>query len=62
MAEHYAELSKTEDKILERVFEQIANEYYLTRNLVLTITGHKRLLDGDPVLQHLYGYAAQLYH
>jgi phosphoenolpyruvate carboxylase len=53
MAEHYVqELSKTEDKVrCERVFEQIANEYYLTRNLVLTITGHKRLLDGDPVLQ-----------
>ena len=41
-----------EDKArLERVFEQIANEYYLTRDLVLSITGHKRLLDGDPVLQ-----------
>ncbi len=53
MAEHYVqELSKPEDITrCERVFEQIANEYYLTRNLVLTITGHKRLLDGDPVLQ-----------
>jgi len=53
MAQHYVqELSKAEDKIrCERVFEQIANEYYLARNLVLTITGHKRLLDGDPVLQ-----------
>jgi phosphoenolpyruvate carboxylase len=53
MAEHYVqELAKPEDKArCERVFEQIANEYYLARNLVLTITGHKRLLDGDPVLQ-----------
>jgi phosphoenolpyruvate carboxylase len=53
MAEHYVhELSKTDDKVrCERVFEQIANEYYLTRNLVLSIADHKRLLDGDPVLQ-----------
>ena len=53
MARHYVEeLSKPEDMPrFERVFEQIANEYYLTRDLVLSITGHKRLLDGDPVLQ-----------
>jgi len=53
MAHHYVqELSRAEDKArFERLFEQIANEYYLTRNLVLTITGHKKLLDGDPVLQ-----------
>lgn len=53
MAQHYVEeLSHPEDKArLERVFEQIANEYYLTRDMILTITAHKRLLDGDPVLQ-----------
>ncbi len=52
MAEHYVhELSKTDKVRCERVFEQIANEYYLTRNLVLSIADHKRLLDGDPVLQ-----------
>jgi phosphoenolpyruvate carboxylase len=34
-----------------RVFDQIASEYHLTRDLVLLITGHKRLLDGDPDLQ-----------
>jgi phosphoenolpyruvate carboxylase len=53
MAQHYVkELSKPEDKTrFERVFEQIANEFYLTRNLVLKITGHERLLDGDPILQ-----------
>jgi phosphoenolpyruvate carboxylase len=53
MARHYVqELSQSNDKArFERVFEQIANEYYLTRNLVLAITGHTRLLDGDPVLQ-----------
>lgn len=53
MAYHYVqELSKPEDKArFEHLFEQIANEFYLTRDLVLTITGHMRLLDGDPVLQ-----------
>ncbi|BAY84021.1 phosphoenolpyruvate carboxylase [Calothrix parasitica NIES-267] len=53
MARHYVEeLSKSEDK--ERfygVFNQISSEYHLTKNLVLKITGHERLLDGDPVLQ-----------
>jgi phosphoenolpyruvate carboxylase len=53
IAHHYVrELSLPEDRDrFERVFEQIAQEYYLTRNLVLTITGHQRLLDGDPNLQ-----------
>ncbi len=53
IAHHYVrELSSPED--LERfqlLFEQIACEYHLTCNLVLSITGHKRLLDGDPELQ-----------
>ncbi|AFY54516.1 phosphoenolpyruvate carboxylase [Rivularia sp. PCC 7116] len=53
MGRHYVEeLSKDEDKQrFDRVFNQISSEYYLTRNLVLKITGHERLLDGDPVLQ-----------
>ena len=53
MARHYVdELSNPEDKPrFDRVFEQIANEFYLTRNLVLNITEYERLLDGDPVLQ-----------
>ncbi|WP_026731590.1 phosphoenolpyruvate carboxylase [Fischerella sp. PCC 9605] len=53
MARRYVEeLSDPEDKPrFEKVFEQIANEYYLTRDLVLKITEHERLLDGDPVLQ-----------
>ena len=53
MAHHYVrELSKPEDRDrLERLFEQIAQEYYLVRNLVLEITSHKRLLDGDLALQ-----------
>lgn len=53
MAKHYVqELSNPEDKSrFETVFEQIASEFYLTRDLVLQITNHERLLDGDPVLQ-----------
>lgn len=53
MAKHYVqELSQPEDLArFEKLFEQIANEFYLTRDLVLTIAGHKRLLDGDPILQ-----------
>jgi phosphoenolpyruvate carboxylase len=53
MAHHYVqELSHPDDRArFEKVFEQIAKEYYLTRDFVLQITGHKNLLDGDPVLQ-----------
>ncbi|MDY6784619.1 MAG: phosphoenolpyruvate carboxylase [Cyanobacteriota bacterium] len=53
MAHHYVrELSKPEDlERFERVFEEISREYYLTRELILTICGHERLLDGDPELQ-----------
>ncbi|MDJ0737217.1 MAG: phosphoenolpyruvate carboxylase [Nostocaceae cyanobacterium] len=53
MARRYVEeLSNPEDKArFEIVFEQIAREFYLTRDLVLQITDHQRLLDGDPVLQ-----------
>ncbi|MBE9238601.1 phosphoenolpyruvate carboxylase [Anabaena aphanizomenioides LEGE 00250] len=53
MARHYVqELSNPEDKPrFEKVFEQIASEFYLTRDLVLKITGHQKLLDGDPILQ-----------
>ncbi|HAA27618.1 MAG TPA: phosphoenolpyruvate carboxylase, partial [Cyanobacteria bacterium UBA8553] len=53
IAHHYVrELSSPEDQErFELLFEQIAKEYHLTCNLVLSITGHKRLLDGDPELQ-----------
>ncbi|BAY76254.1 phosphoenolpyruvate carboxylase [Nostoc linckia NIES-25] len=53
MAQHYVqELSKPEDKErFIKVFEQIASEFNLTRDLVLKITNHNRLLDGDPILQ-----------
>ncbi len=53
MGRHYVdELSKAEDKHrFNGVYNQISSEYYLTKNLVLKITGHEKLLDGDPVLQ-----------
>ena len=53
MARHYVnELSNPEDKTrFENVFEQISREFFLTRDLVLKITGHQKLLDGDPILQ-----------
>jgi len=53
MAHHYvSELAQPDDRQrLEGVFAQIIAEYHLTRDLVLNITGHRRLLDGDPDLQ-----------
>ncbi len=53
IARHYMrELSNPQD--IERfstLFEQIAQEYHLTRDLILKIADHPRLLDGDPNLQ-----------
>jgi phosphoenolpyruvate carboxylase len=53
IAEHYVqELSLPADRErFNALFEQISAEYHLIRDLVLTITGHQRLLDGDPSLQ-----------
>ena len=53
MANHYVqELAKDEDKErFNKLFSQIAQEYYLSRQMVLKITGQERLLDGDPDLQ-----------
>lgn len=53
IANHYVqELSQSEDLgRFEKVFSQISAEYHLTREMVLTITGNQRLLDGDPDLQ-----------
>jgi phosphoenolpyruvate carboxylase len=53
IARHYLnELVHPEDKErLLPVYQQIADEYYLTRDMVLMVTGHKNLLDGDPDLQ-----------
>lgn len=53
IAHHYLqELSHPEDRArFESIYEQIAQEYHLSSELILKITGHKRLLDGDPPLQ-----------
>jgi phosphoenolpyruvate carboxylase len=53
IAHHYVrELSRPEDQErFEQLYEQIAKEFNLTCDLILSITGHKRLLDGDPDLQ-----------
>ncbi len=53
IAQHYVnELARPEDlERLQKVFDQIADEYRLTRDLVLQITRHEKLLDGDPNLQ-----------
>jgi phosphoenolpyruvate carboxylase len=53
IAEHYVrELSLPADRErFNALFEQISREFHLIRGLVLTITGHQRLLDGDPSLQ-----------
>ncbi|MGF1491679.1 MAG: phosphoenolpyruvate carboxylase [Microcoleaceae cyanobacterium] len=53
VAHHYVqELSEPEDqKRFEQLFEQIAQEFHLTRRLVLEITDQEKLLDNDPALQ-----------
>jgi phosphoenolpyruvate carboxylase len=53
MASHYVdELAKPEDKErFQTVFNQIAREYYLSRDIVLQINEQERLLDNDPELQ-----------
>jgi phosphoenolpyruvate carboxylase len=53
LAHHYVQdLGRREDlDAFERIFATIAEEFALTRDLVLTITGRRRLLDGDPALQ-----------
>lgn len=53
IAHHYVqELTQPADRTcFEALFEQVAQEYHLTRDLVLALTGHQRLLDGDPDLQ-----------
>ncbi|MEM9120837.1 MAG: phosphoenolpyruvate carboxylase [Cyanobacteria bacterium P01_F01_bin.56] len=53
IAEHYVhELTQPEDQERFHVlFEQISDEFRKTTEIILTITGHRRLLDGDPDLQ-----------
>ncbi|MEO1401058.1 MAG: phosphoenolpyruvate carboxylase [Cyanobacteria bacterium J06635_1] len=53
IAQHYVnELSSPEKReSFQGVFDQIADEFHLTREMMLLITGHSRLLDGDVDLQ-----------
>jgi phosphoenolpyruvate carboxylase len=53
LAHHYVQaLGRSSDRLaFEQIFQTIAAEFALTRDLVLQITGHQRLLDGDPALQ-----------
>ncbi len=53
LAHHYVQaLGRSEHReAFEQIFRAIAGEFVLTRDLVLAITGHSRLLDGDPALQ-----------
>jgi phosphoenolpyruvate carboxylase len=53
LAHHYVQaLGRSEHRdAFEQIFQAIAGEFELTRDLVLAITGHSRLLDGDPALQ-----------
>jgi len=53
LAHHYVRsLGRPElREAFEQIFDVIAKEFVLTRDLVLAITGHQRLLDGDPALQ-----------
>jgi len=53
LAHHYVQtLGRPENReAFEAIFAVIAAEFTLTRDLVLQITGHTRLLDADPALQ-----------
>ncbi len=53
LAHHYVQsLGRNESReAFESIFQTIAAEFTLTRDLVLAIAGHQRLLDGDPALQ-----------
>ncbi len=53
LAGHYVhQLTHPDDRErLQPVYEEIVKEYRLTKAVILTITGHNRLLDGDPELQ-----------
>ncbi|MEB3242392.1 MAG: phosphoenolpyruvate carboxylase, partial [Cyanobacteriota bacterium] len=53
LAQHYVtHLGRPENReAFVRIFEAIAAEFALTHQLVLRISNHRRLLDGDPALQ-----------
>ena len=53
ISRHYLEQLTPPEELqrLEKVFEQIKQEFELTRDVTLAITGHERLLDSEPILQ-----------
>ena len=53
LAHHYVQAlgRPSHRESFEAIFQVIASEFVLTRDLVLKISGHGRLLDGDPGLQ-----------
>ncbi|MFM8606260.1 MAG: phosphoenolpyruvate carboxylase, partial [Cyanobium sp.] len=53
LAQHYVRsLGRPENReAFEAISAEIAREFALTRDLVLRISNHRRLLDGDPGLQ-----------
>ncbi len=53
LAQHYVtKLAPPADRDrFEKLFEQITQEFNLTKEIVLTINGQQKLLDGDPELQ-----------
>ncbi len=53
LAHHYVQAlgRPSHREAFEEIFQVIAAEFELTRDLVLMISGHGRLLDGDPALQ-----------
>jgi phosphoenolpyruvate carboxylase len=53
LAHHYVQAlgRPSHREAFEQIFREIADEFILTRDLVLRIAGHTRLLDGDPALQ-----------
>ena len=53
LANHYVtSLGREENRdAFNIIFQTIANEYSLTKELILQITGNRRLLDADPALQ-----------
>ena len=53
IAQHYVSQLSSDDKRedFQAMFDQIASEFYRTREVVLQITNHTKLLDGDLGLQ-----------
>nr|MBA2732394.1 phosphoenolpyruvate carboxylase [Acidobacteriota bacterium] len=49
IARHYAALV-SDDRVRERVYEMICEEFERTRRMILRLTGHQELLSANPVL------------